>query len=126
MASSNKFPKKGEIWLVDYTANFNEIFGIESKIKKIRPSLILSNDIQNEYSNDILVAPITSVEINNIELAELLIKSNKECGLDKDSKALIYIIRTVDKKFRLKNLIGKISAEELKKAEDVVRLVFDV
>ena len=35
-----KFPQKGEIWLVDYTSNFEKEFEIESKVKKLRPSLI--------------------------------------------------------------------------------------
>jgi mRNA-degrading endonuclease toxin of MazEF toxin-antitoxin module len=70
--------------------------------------LILSNDIQNANSDDILVAPITSIEVNNIEVTEVFIKSSKESGLDKDSKALLHIIRTIDKNFRLKAFLGKV------------------
>jgi mRNA interferase MazF len=134
--SSNKFPqqgkrgaswpRKGEIWLVDYTPNFNKDFEIASKVKKLRPSLILSNDIQNVNSDDILVAPITSIEVNNIEVTEVFIKSSKENGLDKDSKALLHIIRTIDKNFRLKAFLGKISKQELNNAENAIRLIFEV
>jgi mRNA-degrading endonuclease toxin of MazEF toxin-antitoxin module len=86
----------------------------------------LSNDIQNEISDDILVAPITSIELENIEAAEVFIKSNEKNGLKKDSKALIYIIRTVDKNHRLKGCIGKASDEEIKNAEYAIKLVFDL
>ena len=126
MASDNSFPKKGEIWLVDYTANFSGEFEIESRIKKLRPSVILSNNIQNENSNDVLVAPITSLEVDNVEITEVFLNSSEESRLDRNSKALIHIIRTVDKKYRLKNFIGKVSDDELKKIEGIIRLIFEV
>lgn len=126
MEFNRRFPRKGEIWLVDYTSNFEKEFEIESKVKKLRPSLILSNDIQNEISDDILVAPITSIELENIEAAEVFIKSNEKNGLKKNSKALIYIVRTIDKNHRLKNYIGKIDDEELDDAENAIKLVFDL
>lgn len=89
-------------------------------------SLILSNDIQNEISDDILVAPITSVELENIEAAEVFIKYNEENGLKKDSKALIYMVRTIDKNHRLKGYIGRLNDEEIENTENAVKLFFDL
>ena len=65
-----KIPKRGEIWLIDY--NFKPKKGkekeleIESKIKKIRPSLMVSNNPQNEHDEEIIVAPLSSKELERI------------------------------------------------------------
>lgn len=48
------YPKKGEIYLV----NFDPTIG--SEVKKKRPALILSNDIHNQYSPLVTVAPLSS------------------------------------------------------------------
>ncbi|CAG8785915.1 1718_t:CDS:2, partial [Cetraspora pellucida] len=51
-----------KIWLVDY--NYKPKKGkereleIESYIKKIRPSVVVSNDAQNEYDEEIIVVPL--------------------------------------------------------------------
>src|SRR3954470_18295943 len=87
-----KIPKRGEIWLIDY--NYKPKKGkekeleIASYIKKIRPSLIVSNDVQNEHDEEIIVVPLSSQEPKSIEPYEIFIKRSKENGLDEDSKAL--------------------------------------
>jgi len=47
------FPHYGEIYLV----YFNPKKGKE--VGKLRPALVISNDIQNEYDHHIIVAPIS-------------------------------------------------------------------
>ena len=54
MSQSIAFPKRGEIYVI----NFEPTIG--SEIKKIRPALILQNDIANQYSPITIVAAITS------------------------------------------------------------------
>ncbi|CAG8836306.1 33358_t:CDS:1, partial [Racocetra persica] len=78
---------------------------IESYIKKIRPSVVVSNDAQNEYDEEIIVAPLTSKELEKIRSYELLIKRNKKNGLDEDSKILLNRLRNVEKIVRLKFLL---------------------
>ena len=125
-----KFPKRGEIWLVDY--NYKPKQGkekeleIASKIKKIRPSLVVSNDAQNEYDLEIIVVPLSSQELKSIKPYELLIKKNKENGLEADSKVLFNRLRNIEKETRLESYIGVLSKELMKEAKERLKLVLDL
>ena len=126
-----KIPKKGEIWLIDY--NYKPKQGkekeleIASKIKKIRPSLVVSNDAQNEYDEEIIVVPLSSQELERIRLHELFIKKNKENGLDEDSKILFNRLRNIEKDTRLgEDRIGVVSKEIMKEVKEKLKLVLDL
>jgi mRNA interferase MazF len=126
-----KNPKRGEIWLVDY--NYKPKQGkereleIASKIKKIRPSLIVSNDAQNEFDIEIIVIPLSSQELENIRPHELLIKKNKENGLDEDSKILFNRLRNIEKDTRLGDYrIGIVDKEIMKEVQEKLKLVLDL
>ena len=126
-----KVPKRGEIWLVDY--NYKPKQGkekeleIASKIKKIRPSLIVSNDAQNEFDIEIIVIPLSSQGLEIIRPHELLIKKNKENGLDEDSKILFNRLRNIEKDTRLGNeRIGIVSKEIMKEVKEKLKLVLDL
>ena len=127
----NKVPKRGEIWLVDY--NYKPKQGkereleIASKIKKIRPSLIVSNDAQNEYDEEIIVVPLSSQELEKIRSYELLIKKSKKNGLDEDSKFLFNRLRNIEKDTRLGDYsIGTIDKEIMKEVKERLKLVLDL
>src|SRR5437868_13130402 len=126
-----KTPKRGDIWLVDY--NYKPKQGkereleIASKIKKIRPSLIVSNDAQNEYDLEIIVVPLRSQGLESIEPYELIIKKNKENGLDEDSKILFNRLRNIEKDTRLgNNRIGVVDKEIMKEAKEKLKLVLEL
>jgi len=125
-----KIPKRGEIWLVDY--NFKPKKGkekeleIESKIKKIRPSAVVSNDVQNEHDEEIIVAPLSSKELERIRSYELFIKRNKENGLDEDSKILLNRLRAIEKEDRLGDYIGVLDKETMKEVNERLKLVLDL
>ena len=126
-----KVPKRGEIWLVDY--NYKPKQGkekeleIENKIKKIRPSLVISNDAQNEYDEEIIVVPLSSQELEKIRSYELLIKKNKENGLDEDSKILFNRLRNIERDTRLGDKrIGIVSKEIMKEVKEKLKLVLDL
>jgi len=125
-----KIPKRGEIWLVDY--NYKPKKGkekeleIESLIKKIRPSVIVSNDAQNEFDLEIIVAPISSKGLESIEPYELFIKKNKENGLDKNSKILFNRLRNIEKDTRLGDYIGVLDKEIMKKVNEALKTVLDL
>src|SRR5438128_10083844 len=126
----NKISKRGEIWLVDY--NYKPKKGkekeleIASKINKIRPSLVVSNNPQNEFDVEIIVAPLSSKKLERIEPYELFIKRNKENGLDKDSKILFNRLRTIEKEDRLGDYIGVVDKEMMKEAKKRLNLVLDL
>ena len=112
------YPKKGEIYLV----NFDPTFGHE--IKKKRPALILSNDIHNQYSPLVTVAPLSS-NINKIYPFEVYVPK-KSIGLNENSKIMIIQLRSIDKK-RLINKIGNIEDQEiLDKINHVISEHFDL
>ena len=126
----NKIPKRGEIWLVDY--NYKPKQGkereleIASKIKKIRPSLVVSNNEQNEFDEEIIVVPLSSQELEKIRSYELLIKKNKENGLDEDSKILFNRLRAIEKEDRLGDYIGVLNQEIMKEVKEKLKLVLDL
>jgi mRNA-degrading endonuclease toxin of MazEF toxin-antitoxin module len=125
-----KIPKRGEIWLIDY--NFKPKKGkekeleIESKIKKIRPSLVVSNNPQNEHDEEIIAAPLSSKELERIRSYELFIKRNKENGLDEDSKILLNRLRAIEKEDRLGDYIGILDKETMKEVNERLKLVLDL
>ncbi len=106
--------KRGEIWLV----NLDPTVGYE--IKKSRPSIIIQNDVGNEYSPITIIAPVTSKNLENIYPIEVLLL-RKNSGLEKNSKILLNQIRAIDKK-RLIKRIGKIDNETLSKLDEALKI----
>ena len=98
------YPKKGEIYLV----NFDPTIGHE--VKKKRPALILSNNIHNQYSPLVTVAPLSS-NTNKVYPFEICVLK-KLTGLNENSKIMIIQLRSIDKK-RLLNKIGNIEDKEI-------------
>jgi mRNA interferase MazF len=99
-----EYPKKGEIYLV----SFDPTIGHE--VKKKRPALILSNNIHNQYSPLVTVAPLSS-NTNKVYPFEVYV-SKKSTGLNENSKIMIVQLRSIDKK-RLLNRIGNIEDKEI-------------
>ncbi|KUK64019.1 MAG: mRNA interferase [Parcubacteria bacterium 34_609] len=98
------YPKKGEIYLV----NFDPTIGHEAKKK--RPALIISNNIHNQYSPLVTVAPLSS-NITKVYPFEVYV-SKKSTGLNENSKIMIIQLRSVDQK-RLINKIGNIEDNKI-------------
>lgn len=109
--------KRGEI----YFANLNPTIGKE--ISKTRPVLIISNDINNTYSDLITIVPITS-QTENIYPYEVSI-TKEESGLDKHSKIKCNQIRTIDK-IRLTKKTGSISKDKINQIERAVCVHLDI
>ena len=102
------YPKKGEIYLIN---------------KKI-PALILSNDIHNQYSPLVTVAPLSS-NTNKVYPFEVYI-SKTATDLNENSKIMIIQLRSIDKK-RLINKIGNIEDKEIiNKINQVITEHFDL
>jgi mRNA interferase MazF len=88
--------KRGNVYL----ASLDPVIGNE--INKTRPVIVVSNDINNQFSNTVTVIPITS---NTIKLYpfEVFLKSGV-ANLPKDSKARTDQIRTLDKSRIIKEI----------------------
>lgn len=102
---------KGEIYLADLNPT------VGSEISKIRPVLIVSNDINNQYAAAVTIVPITSTT-EKIYPFEIFLPKG-EGSLTNKSKAKANQIRTIDK-LRLKKQFGRINEETLRKIEKAI------
>ena len=90
------------------------------EIAKTRPVVIISNDINNQYSGTVTVLPITSKNLNKIYPFE--VKLPKGAGkLPKNSKVKADQIRTLDKR-RLIKYVGKLGEEEIARIETALQI----
>jgi mRNA-degrading endonuclease toxin of MazEF toxin-antitoxin module len=87
---------------------------------------VVSNNIQNELDEQIIMAPLTSDEIKEVADYEVFVKNTKETGLDKPSKVLLQRVRAVEKELRLINYLGEVDKETMKKVEKALKTVLDL
>lgn len=104
-----KFPKRGEI----YWVNLDPTIGAE--INKTRPALIVSNNIGNEMSRRVIIAPITS-SAQNIYPFEVKIELRK-----KVCKILLDQVRSIDK-VRLSSYISTLDVETMVEVEKALKI----
>jgi mRNA interferase MazF len=97
--------KRGEIHL----AALDPTIGRE--ISKTRPVVIVSNNINNQFSGTVTVLPITSKNLHKIYPFEIMLLKGSG-NLPKNSKVKADQIRTLDKG-RIIKLIGRLSDEEM-------------
>ncbi len=109
--SGKKHPKRGEIYWVDLEP------AIGGETRKIRPGLIVSNDIGNEVSLVVMVAPITS-KVNDVYQFEV-----KTIVNGKPAKIMLNQCKALDKS-RLKDKVGNVNAATMREAEEAIKIVF--
>lgn len=98
-------PKRGEIYLVDFD-------GIGSEQKGKRPAVVVQNDVGNEKSTTVIVAPMTSrLSKHNIPTHVQL--SRERTSLKTDSIVLMEQMRVVDKS-RLTYHVATVNTEDMK------------
>ncbi|KLL01789.1 MAG: PemK-like protein [Mycoplasmataceae bacterium RV_VA103A] len=118
MSKKLVFPQRREIWLAEFPP------AKESR-KPIRPVLIISDNIQNEYDEWIVAVPITTENIKNIEPFEVFINNTPVTRLNYPSKIQFNYPFTIDKK-RLKKHLGVASREIMEPAKMAWRIAFAV
>ena len=101
--------------------NFDPTLGAE--IKKTRPALVVSNDINNEHSPIVSISPITS-NVTKVYSFEVEIPAGKE-GLKTRSKVMVNQTRAVDK-LRLINRLGHLPEQIMKEVDQALRLHYDL
>lgn len=89
--------KRGDVVLVD----FEPAMGGEAD--KIRPAVVVTNDLANAHGSSVVVVPLTS-NIERVYPFQLLLP-RQETGLDRDSKAQVELMRSVSRR-RLGMRIG--------------------
>lgn len=108
------FPQRGEIYWVKLDPT------IGSEIAKTRPALIISNDIGNQHAGRVIVAPITTANVEKVYPFEVKLPVG-EGGVSQASKVLLDQIRTVDKS-RLSTRLGTISKLRIEEVNRAIRL----
>jgi mRNA interferase MazF len=93
---------------------------IGSEIVKTRPCLLVSNDVGNQFSERIIVAPLTSGGLRRIYPFEVLVQAG-EGGLAESSKVVLDQIRSVDKR-RLGRRIGSLTPETMRAVNRAIRI----
>ncbi len=107
------FPKRGEIWLVEFSPS------IGTEIQKIRPALVISNDIANNKSSKVTVVPFSS-KVKSIAVM-VVIEPDEENCLDRQSAIRIPDITTFDK-IRFKNKIGMLKPEYMGEVDKKLKI----
>lgn len=97
--------KRNEIYLI----NLEPSFGSEQG--RIRPCLIVQNNIGNIYSNTTIIVPLTTKLSKNRFPVHIDIEK-KYSGLSKDSCALTNQIKVIDKS-RIIKRIGEIKNQKI-------------
>ena len=98
-----------------------------SEMGKIRPCIIVTNNIYNERVPVIQVIPITqwSEKKGRIK-TNIEITPSKENGLSKKSIADCLQTRPIDHRYRLMKIRGQLTREEMKQIDEALRTVFSL
>lgn len=105
--------RRGDIFSVD----LEPVRGSEQG--KTRPALVIQNDVGNQYSPTVIVAPITSREEAAFRV-NVAMKA-PEGGLSNNSVILLNQIRTVDKS-RLSRYWGRAKPETMRQVDEAIKI----
>ncbi|MGC9963988.1 MAG: type II toxin-antitoxin system PemK/MazF family toxin [Syntrophobacteraceae bacterium] len=109
--------ERGDLFLV----NFDPTVGAEAR--KIRPAVVVSNDINNAHSPIVSISPITS-KVSRIYSFEVEIPAQTG-GLDLRSKVMTNQTRAVDK-VRLLKKIGRLPESIMREMDRALKLHYDL
>ena len=109
--------KQGDV----YWVNFDPSVG--SEVKKIRPAVVVSNDINNEHSPIISIAPVTS-SVTRIYSFEVEIPAGTS-SLSSRSKIMVNQTRAIDK-VRLVEFIGSLPDALMARVKAALKLHYDI
>jgi mRNA-degrading endonuclease toxin of MazEF toxin-antitoxin module len=87
--------------------------------------LIISGNIQNEFDDFVTVAVMTTNDLDNIQLFEVLIGKTPETGLDEPSKIVLNHPFTIFKELRLEKRLGIVNREIMEQVKKAWQIAFD-
>src|SRR5262249_48879898 len=112
--AASSYPRRGEIYYVD----LDPVLGSEQGGR--RPSLVIQNDVGNQYSPVVIIAAITSRPSARDRPTDVRIQPGVS-GLEVPSRVLLNQIRTIDKR-RLRRRAGEVTPAELALVDDAIRV----
>ena len=96
-----------------------------SETSKVRPCVIVTNNIYNEKVPVIQVVPLTAWSEKKSRIrTNVEISPNDQNGLSKPSVADCLQTRPIDHRFRLIKIRGELTGEEMKKIDEALKIVF--
>ncbi len=105
--------------------NLNPVKGSETG--KIRPCIVVTNNIYNRILSVIQVVPITEwTEKKALVKTNITLLKSSENGLTKKSIADCLQNRPIDYKQRFIRLRGKLSSEKMSEINQALRIIFDI
>ncbi len=105
--------------------NLDPIKGFETG--KIRPCIVVTNNVYNERVPVIQVVPITGWNEKKARIkTNVEINSTPANGLKKKSIADCLQTRPIDHRFRMEKILGTLSDEILNQINQALRIVFEL
>ena len=111
--SPAEFPRRGEVWWVAFEPS------IGGEIRKTRPAVVVSNEFANRMLNRVQVVPVTS-NLGRLYPSEAYVTVAGE-----RSKAMADQLATVAKA-RLRERIGRISADQIEAVGRAIRVQLQI
>ena len=108
--------RRGDIILVD----LEPVRGSEQG--KVRPCIIVQNDIANKFSPVTNIIPVTDAKNVRKWYPCLVYLKKEEFGLEKDSVAQCNQLRTIDAEDRIVKSIGHISERKMKDINQALKI----
>ena len=103
--------------------NLNPTKGSETG--KVRPCVIVTNNVYNEKVPVIQVVPITAWSEKKGRIkTNVEIMPNSENGLSKKSVADCLQTRPIDHRHRLVKIRGELTIEEMKRIDEALKIIF--
>ena len=98
-----------------------------SETGKIRPCIIVTNDVYNQRVPVIQVVPITAWSTKKAKIAtNVEINSTRTNGLSKKSLADCLQTRPIDHSHRLVRIRGKLAQSKMNKIDQALKIVFEL
>ena len=99
----------------------------DSETGKVRPCIIVTNDVYNERVPVIQVVPITEWSVKKVRIkTNVEIYPSQDNGLLKKSVADCLQTRPIDHRHRMVKIRGKLTLTEIQKINQALKIVFEL